>query len=88
MIEIGLYNDIRVAPATSTPSSPKHISFIHHTTPPEEIRSLWLKKCRLVGDIMATERYVVVDVNIIVSNMGPSPNQRSCCAIDATMDFI
>jgi hypothetical protein len=64
-----------MAPMTSSPSSPKLVSFIHHTHALHYLKnSLQLKKYRSMDDIMVRVRYVVVEkydyINIMCEQCG------------------
>jgi hypothetical protein len=59
-----------MAPTTSSPSRLKLINFILHTAPPEEV----VEVDEIEVDVMERVRYVVEDVNIILSNAGQTTN--------------
>ncbi|GAU22691.1 hypothetical protein TSUD_235130 [Trifolium subterraneum] len=79
--------------ATSPPSSPKLVNFIHHTHAPYcPKKSLRLKKYTSMYGIMVRVGYTVFEKVIAlecVNNVGPLTNRMSCCcATNVKLNFI
>ncbi|PNX58079.1 histone-lysine N-methyltransferase ATXR5-like protein [Trifolium pratense] len=76
-----------MASATSSPSSQNLISFIHQAHAPHYLKkSLWLKKDKLMDDIMVRVRYTVVEkndyINIMCEKCGSSDQQKELMLCD------